>query len=89
VHQTQDESWVWLPDLRYVSAADFFGDLTLQQLGEAAGVAIQEDGEPAGIWLRYWQANGSSALELTLDEIINHTPLLAASGAAPLSLPQD
>merc|ERR1711879_1015161 len=67
VHQTQDESWVWLPDLRYIKAATFFGDLTLQQLEQATRTMPSTTDDPGENWLSHWQTNGSEALEMTLD----------------------
>ena len=84
VHQTQDESWVWLPDLRYIKAATFFGDLTLQQLEQATRTMPSTTDDPGENWLSHWQTNGSEALEMTLDDILNQPPALTPS---PVLLP--
>lgn len=77
VLQTQDESWVWLPDLRGITAGDFFADLTLEELGLASANCDTTDlNDPATRWLNHWKKEGQLALLANLDDILEtKTPL--------------
>ena len=71
VHQTQDESWVWLPDLRSISAGDFFADLTLEELSSASTNDGTDDiNDPASRWIQHWKNEGQLALEANLNDIL-------------------
>ena len=71
VQQTQDESWVWLPDLRGISAGDFFADLTLAQVRTACANSESLDtSDPTSRWLQRWKTEGELALQANLDDIL-------------------
>ncbi|WP_369857386.1 YihY family inner membrane protein [Candidatus Thalassolituus haligoni] len=69
VTKSQDDSWIWLPDMRLLTLDHFFSDLTLQQL-QAAEHAVPED-SPLSDWLTGWQQDVASNLSVSLDQLLD------------------
>ena len=67
--KSQDDSWIWLPDMRLLTLDHFFSDLTLQQL-QAAEHAVPED-SPLSDWLTGWQQDVASHLSVSLDQLLD------------------
>lgn len=72
VSPTQDQHWVWLPDLRHLSVREFLADVSLQELLLAR--QPPEDGvpelEPAlQQWLQRWQGETDVLLDESLDSL--------------------
>ncbi len=78
VQQTQDESWIWVPDLRHINAREFFSDLTLADM-ELAGAAAPTD-DAVARWWKAWNQSPASALNQTLENILNTQEPLQPSG---------
>ncbi|WP_221801284.1 YihY family inner membrane protein [Oceanobacter mangrovi] len=69
VAQTQDDTWVWLPDLRCLTLGDFFADLTLEQL-RTAETSVPEATALAD-WLTAWQQQVGSSLQTTVASVLD------------------
>ncbi len=69
VTKSQDDSWIWLPDMRLLTLDHFFADLTLQQL-QAAEHAVPEDSSLSD-WLNGWQQDVASHLSVSLDQLLD------------------
>ncbi|MDP2507039.1 MULTISPECIES: YihY family inner membrane protein [unclassified Oceanobacter] len=75
VTQSQDDSWIWLPDMRQLTLEHFFADLSLDQL-HAAEQAVRDDSQPGDAplhdWLAHWQQDVASSLSVSLDQLLDN-----------------
>ena len=69
VAQTQNDTWVWLPDMRSLTLRDFFADLSLEQI--TAAVDSVPNDSPLASWLADWQQQVNTSLEVSLDQLID------------------
>lgn len=72
VSQTQDQQWIWLPDLRRLSLRDFLADVTVEELYRTADTErYLQDTLEAGLqqWLQRWFLQADELLAVTLDEL--------------------
>ncbi|MCY0965855.1 YihY family inner membrane protein [Parathalassolituus penaei] len=80
VSPTQDQHWVWLPDLRHLTLADFMADVALADLQQALqppeGVQLPIEAA-LQTWLSGWHGEAERLLALSLDDFRRLQPLPA------------
>ncbi|WP_084644868.1 YihY family inner membrane protein [Oceanobacter kriegii] len=69
VAQTQNDTWVWLPDMRSLTLGAFIADLSLEQITEAQQAS--DNNAALSDWLQQWQSNVATSLDVTLDQLMN------------------
>lgn len=71
VSQTQEQHWVWLPDLRQLTLREFLADITLEQMTIAVRLAMQNQShyqDSLQDWLLHWQRDVDVVLSTPLEQ---------------------